>query len=107
MMTLRVFAPAGAALLAAFVLMAAGWNLGTQPMLAGIAGTWDKVVGLAVLAAVGLAAHGAVRLWRWKRGSTLDCPSCGGLLGSERDGRYGPYRRCLACDKNISRINYA
>lgn len=107
MMTARVFAPAGAALLAAFVLMLAGWNLATLPLLAGIASAWSKLVGIAVLAAAGLAAHGVLRLRRWTQGRALDCPNCGGLLGSEREGRHGPYRRCLACDKNISRINYA
>ena len=107
MMTARVFAPAGAALLAALVLMLAGWNLATLPLLAGIASAWSKLVGAAVLAAIGLGAYGLLRLWWWNQGRALGCPNCGGLLGLEREGQYGPYRRCLACDKNISRINYA
>ena len=28
------------------------------------------------------------------------------LLGSERDGRYGPYRKCLACSRNVAQRHY-
>lgn len=42
------------------------------------------------------------RLWRWRLGKTVDCIVCGCLLGNEREGRWGPYRKCLGCGKNHS-----
>jgi hypothetical protein len=44
-------------------------------------------------------------LWRWQRGDGPIC-ECGGLLGFERDGRYGPYRKCLACSRNVNERHY-
>lgn len=41
-----------------------------------------------------------VRIWRWTRGKGAVCYVCGCLLARERDGRYGPYRKCLGCGKN-------
>jgi len=52
--------------------------------------------------------HGAwvsYRLWQTERGKGLLC-ECGGLPGAERDGRYGPYRRCRACSRNVVRRHY-
>jgi len=106
-MTARVFAPAGVALLAAVALGCAGSKLASQALLQGIATTLEWMVIVALIAAFGLAIHAVIRLWRWERGDAFDCPSCGGLLGWERDGRHGPYRKCLGCRKNIARINYA
>jgi hypothetical protein len=105
-MTARVFAPAGLVLLAAVALVCADSKLAGQPLLQGIATALDWVVVVALIAAFGLAIHAVIRLWRWERGDAHDCPSCGGLLGWEREGRHGPYRKCLGCRKNIARINY-
>ena len=44
----------------------------------------------------------ALRLWRWTRGKGAVCYVCGCLLGREREGRYGAYRKCLGCGKNHS-----
>ena len=44
----------------------------------------------------------ALRLWRWGQGKGASCYVCECLLGRERDGRYGPYRKCLGCGKNHS-----
>jgi hypothetical protein len=44
----------------------------------------------------------ALRLWRWRQGKGAICYVCECLLGRERDGRYGPYRKCLGCGKNHS-----
>lgn len=106
-MAARVFAPAGAAMLAAAVLVFAGSDLSDHPMLRGIATEWDVLVDVALAAAFALAIHAMFRLWRWEQGRALACPSCGGLLGWEHDGRHGPYRKCFGCSKNIGRINYA
>lgn len=43
-----------------------------------------------------------VRLWCWTRGKGTVCYVCGCLLGREREGRHGPYRKCLGCGKNHS-----
>jgi len=47
----------------------------------------------------------AIRLWRWERGAGTLCFVCGCLLGHERVGPYGPYRRCLGCSKGHSAAN--
>lgn len=106
-MAARVLAPAGIAILAAIGLAFAGSSLSDQPMLHGVAAEWAVLVWVAFAAAFGLALHAVFQLWRWERGQALECPSCECLLGRERDGRYGPYRKCLGCGKNIARINYA
>jgi hypothetical protein len=49
-----------------------------------------------------LLLYQAARLWRWRQGKGTSCYVCGCLLGRERDGRYGPYRKCLGCGKNHS-----
>lgn len=49
-----------------------------------------------------LFAIQGVRLWRWRLGKTDDCFVCGCLLGQERGGRWGPYRKCLGCGKSHS-----
>lgn len=59
----------------------------------------------ALLAALVLFAHVTIRLWRADRGLGLLC-NCSGLLGREIDGRYGPYRRCMRCTRNVPRREY-
>lgn len=37
------------------------------------------------------------RLWRLEQGALNgDCFNCGGIL-EDRNGRYGPYRKCMMC----------
>jgi len=57
---------------------------------------------VAAVACLVLFAVQATRIWQWKEGKSLDCPACGCLLGGARDGRWGPYRRCLGCRTNHS-----
>lgn len=61
---------------------------------------WLPVIGFCVGALWMLIT--SFRLWRWNRGESADVCECGGLLGRERDGRYGAYRKCLACSRNIN-----
>lgn len=104
-MAVRAFAPATFALVVAFVSMwvISGWQ--SSPYLVGMFATarWIPVAALAFA-----TVHGAwvgYRLWQAERGEGLLC-DCGGLLGAEWDGRYGPYRRCLACSRNVARRHY-
>lgn len=53
-------------------------------------------------AGVIISTYQILRLWRWTRGKGAVCYVCGCLLGRERDGSYGPYRKCLGCGKNHS-----
>ena len=72
------------------------------------AGLWDTLrwVPVAMLGwGLLLIGHAMYRLWRWQRGEELVC-DCGGLLGRETNGRYGPYRRCLACSRNVNERHY-
>lgn len=57
---------------------------------------------VAAAACVILFTIQATRIWRWKEGRSLSCPQCGCLLGGVRDGRWGPYRKCLGCRTNHS-----
>lgn len=41
-----------------------------------------------------------LRYWRWTRSAGDLCYVCSCLLGREREGRFGPYRKCLGCGKN-------
>ena len=50
---------------------------------------------VAAVTCVVLFAVQLSRIWRWKEGKSLSCPSCGCLLGSMKDGRWGAYRKCL------------
>ena len=72
-------------------------RLGGRPLWPGIG---DMVaVGTGIVALIVYVA----RMWRYWR-LTQDmgdvCFVCLCLLGRIRDGRYGPYRKCLGCGKN-------
>lgn len=58
-----------------------------------------SVFGVLVGAVILTAAYQGFRLWRWSAGRADCCDNCGGMLSEPRDGRYGPYVRCLACGK--------
>jgi hypothetical protein len=59
--------------------------------------TAAPLVGAALLlAAMVLFAVNFYRLWCWNRGKSDCCFTCGGMV-EQKHGRYGPYKRCLAC----------
>lgn len=99
---LKAGVPASVVAVVAFVIALKLKGLQTSQMLAGVAGyaPWVALVGFG--AALVMFAAPTWRLWRWERGEGPMCHRCGGPLGHEIDGRYGPYRRCLACDGNSS-----
>lgn len=41
------------------------------------------------------------RLWCWEKGSGDFCNNCGGIT-EYKNGRYGPYQKCLMCRTNKS-----
>lgn len=104
-MAIKLYMPAALALLAALVLARLGESIAHHQLIAGVAQAlrWAGIgaFGLAVLA----GAHATVRLYRAMRGLGPLC-DCGGLLGREIDGRYGPYRRCLRCSRNVPQRAY-
>lgn len=71
------------------------------PLLAGIYAVASWAPALAIAASVILGLIATVRLWRWDQGRSRLVCDCGGLLGRERPGRIGAYRKCLACSRKV------
>jgi hypothetical protein len=75
-------------------------------MVATVAPTWSVapllIVCAGVLLSVLLLSIQMFRLWRWQHGAGETCFVCSCLLGHERAGRWGPYRKCQGCGKNHS-----
>lgn len=104
-MTFRMFAPALGVFLLALVAGVGVSSLSHAPLLGGVYRVARWLPFCAVLTGVAMMGWAAFRLLRWREGHGLNC-SCGGLLGRENDGRYGPYRTCLACRKNVAQRHY-
>jgi len=105
-MIVRLCAPAiGFAGLALFFELLAA-SFGSHVMLVPFAKALDVVGALLVLATAAAFGAATYRYWRWERGDSPDCMRCGGLLGRERSGRWGRYRKCLACGRNESAKSY-
>lgn len=104
-MAARALAPAAFAFVVALgsTWIIYGWQ--SSPFLASMVSTARWIPLAALVFAVLHGAWVSYRLWQAERGVGLLC-ECGGLLGAERDGRYGPYRRCLACSRNVARRHY-
>jgi len=84
------------------VVLALSATAGGQPVLPDL--PWQLAsIGAAVTLV--LWAYQMIRLWRWEHGKGDGCFVCGCLLGRERSGRWGPYRKCLGCGKNHSLQN--
>jgi hypothetical protein len=105
-MFLRMSLPALAICLASIVLATAAGLFGGALSALGGPPEW---AGLGNAIALGglvlsLLVYGfqTFRYWRWTLGEGECCYVCGCLLGREREGRFGPYRRCLGCGKNHS-----
>lgn len=101
-MAIRMYAPAFGLLAASMLATFAIEGIRQSALLAGVyqAAQWLPLIGFGVGALWMLIT--SFRLWRWNRGESTDVCECGGLLGRERDGRYGAYRKCLACTRNIN-----
>lgn len=105
-MVVKVYAPGSGMLVLSFLVTLPASMLQASPVLAGI-GDLLHWASLACTAAAGLLLGLATyKLWRWDRGEAVLTCDCGGLLGGERDGRHGVYRRCLACGTKINERNW-
>lgn len=106
-MYLKACLPAGVVAVGAFVIALKLKDLQGSPAFAAI-GAWAPWVALAGFGvALAMVAAPTWRLWRWERGEGPMCRRCGGPMGHEIDGRYGPYRRCLACSSNTAARYYS
>lgn len=103
-MLLRLAAPAGLVLLLGLVLASVAATLSDFPLRLGGQALWPGIGDAIAMAAGGVALvvylFGMLRYWRWTRDEGDMCFVCSCLHGRVRDGRYGPYRKCLGCGKN-------
>ena len=104
-MAVKVYMPAVLAAIAALVLLEASSAFAQHELLAQVAGMLRWASLGAFVLALGAGTYGSVRLVRAEQGKGLLC-DCGGLLGRETDGRYGYYRKCMRCSRNVNRKHY-
>lgn len=106
-MCARLLLPSALPLLASLLIALVAQTLSRLPLALGGAPARPDLPGDIVAVGAGLSAlyYGiqGVRLWRWRQGRADSCYVCTCLLGRERQGRWGDYRRCLGCGKNHSR----
>lgn len=105
-MCARLLAPSVTPLLVAAPIAVVTSTLSNLPVALGGRPVWPTLPG-DILVAGGMASGiyylvQLARLVRWRRGSADSCYVCTCLLGRERQGRWGAYRRCLGCGKNHS-----
>jgi len=101
-MYLKALAPGFALVVAAAIAM---WMLSGLRSQSGLgAALFDTLRWgpLAMAAAgTGIGFFRCYRTYQALNGAGLIC-HCGGPLGGEVDGRYGPYRKCMSCQRNLS-----
>ena len=105
-MMARMYAPAAGTLLIGLMLMLPLGMIRESPLLAGIYALARWAPALAIVVSVILGLIATVRLWRWDQGHSRLVCECGGLLGRERPGRFGAYRKCLSCNRNVNEKYY-
>ena len=103
----RRYAPAVGALAIALLLMLPLGMIRESQLLSGIYAVARLAPALAIVGSVIFGLIATVKLWRWNQGSSPLVCECGGLLGRERLGRFGAYRKCLACSRNVNEKYYA
>jgi len=105
-MLFQIYAPAMGCLAVAGLLVFVGYQVAESPLLQGLMSPIRLMAMASLCLTLIAAAVATVFHWRWKQGSMRTC-DCGGLLGCERQGRWGPFKRCLACGRNHARRTYA
>jgi len=101
-MMARLYAPAMLALVIGLLLMLPLEMIRGSQLLAEIYAVVRLAPAFAIAASVLLGLIATVRLWRWDQGRSLLVCECSGLLGRERPGRFGSYRKCLACGRILA-----
>lgn len=101
-----MYAPVVGALLIGLLLMLPLGMIRESSLRAGIYAVARWAPALAIAASVIPGLIVTVRLWRWDQGRRLLVCECGGLLGRERPGRFGAYRKCLACNRDVNERYY-
>lgn len=105
-MCARLLVPSLVPLLASLLVATVAKTRSDLPVQLGGTPTWPWAPGALVAIGVGLSALyyliQMVRLLRWRQGRADSCYVCDCLLGRERRGRSGDYRRCLGCGKHHS-----
>ena len=91
------------ALASGLAMLAGIWT--ERPYVSALTPLLYQGAGISLLVATVWGVVQFVRFYRWTKGNGLLC-RCGGLLGREHDGRYGPYRKCLGCGRNVSQREY-
>jgi len=103
-MLFRMCAPALAVIALAMVFAVVVTTIGNLPALLGGREMWPGLGSAIALTGLGMSlityAVQLIRYWRWTEGTGECCYICTCLLGRERHGRYGTYRKCLGCGKN-------
>jgi hypothetical protein len=104
-MALRMLLPGAAWLLISWMAVEVSAGLNNSPYTAPLAQGLRWVPTAISAFGIGLFRMALFRLWRWHRGQGVLC-DCGGVLGAEINGRFGHYRRCLACRRNVNCRDY-
>jgi hypothetical protein len=105
-MFLRMLAPCVLPLCVGALFGYAASTVLNIPPLSSLAGRWNDVPLL--MFSSGALMTGAAflfqlfRVAQWQRGVSKICFVCACLLGRERQGRWGSYRKCLGCGKSHS-----
>lgn len=100
----RLLLPSLLPLAAAGLIATVAYTLSQLPTRLGGAPLWpgvpDTLIDAGAAASVLVYVFQLVRLVRWHRGRDATCYVCSCLLGRERIGRRGLYRRCLGCGQS-------
>lgn len=104
-MIARTYAPSAGLALLAGVLWILSARVAEQPILSAFASVLRLASTGMMAGAIFAGVAGLIALLRWDRGQTYVC-TCGGMLGFERDGRWGVFKRCLACGRNVAKKHY-
>ena len=83
-------------------ILAPLWQSST--VLEGVARGILPIADIGILVFLGLASltamHGLYRFYSWERDKENSCRYCTGITNYIADGRYRPYYKCLACNRN-------
>lgn len=103
-MLARLLAPAAFVSIMSMILAYAAETLSGAPVALGGRALFPWAGDAIAVAGAGVSfvicAFQLFRYWRWTRDEGDLCYVCSCLLGREREGRFGPYRKCLGCGKN-------